>query len=103
MQCGAGPGGLFLNLLPSSQAIVHVVQTDEPSRGVTTSRPDQRLWGPGQVERARLPPGRSPPVVIPIPGSSRPETIRASTQALDLVLTPEQVSRLNQTSTTRAA
>ncbi len=43
------------------------------------------------------------PVVIPIPGSSRPETILASTEALDLVLTPEQVSRLDLTSDTRAA
>jgi aryl-alcohol dehydrogenase-like predicted oxidoreductase len=39
------------------------------------------------------------PTVVPIPGSSRPETIRASAAAVDLVLTPEQVSRLNQTST----
>ena len=36
------------------------------------------------------------PVVIPIPGSSRPETIRASAAAVDLHLTPEQISRLNQ-------
>lgn len=36
------------------------------------------------------------PVVIPIPGSSRPETIRASAAAVDLRLTPEQVSRLSQ-------
>ena len=35
------------------------------------------------------------PVVIPIPGSSRPETIRASAAAVDLQLTPEQVSRLD--------
>ena len=35
--------------------------------------------------------------VIPIPGSSRPETIRASAAAVDLVLTPEQVSRLTRT------
>jgi aryl-alcohol dehydrogenase-like predicted oxidoreductase len=39
------------------------------------------------------------PTLIPIPGSSRPETIRASAAAVDLVLTPEQVSRLTQTST----
>jgi aryl-alcohol dehydrogenase-like predicted oxidoreductase len=37
------------------------------------------------------------PVVIPIPGSSRPETIRASVAAVDLQLTPEQVARLDQT------
>ena len=36
------------------------------------------------------------PVVIPIPGSSRPETIRASAAAVDLHLTPEQLSQLDQ-------
>jgi aryl-alcohol dehydrogenase-like predicted oxidoreductase len=36
------------------------------------------------------------PVVVPIPGSSRPETIRASAAAADLELTPEQISRLDQ-------
>ena len=35
------------------------------------------------------------PVVVPIPGSSRPETIRASAAAADLTLSPEQVSRLD--------
>jgi aryl-alcohol dehydrogenase-like predicted oxidoreductase len=35
------------------------------------------------------------PVVIPIPGSSRPETIRASADAIELKLTSEQVSRLD--------
>jgi aryl-alcohol dehydrogenase-like predicted oxidoreductase len=35
------------------------------------------------------------PVMIPIPGSSRPETIQASVAAADLVLTPEQVARLD--------
>ena len=43
------------------------------------------------------------PAIIPIPGSSRPETIRASAAATDLVLTPEQVSRLDRTSNTQAA
>jgi aryl-alcohol dehydrogenase-like predicted oxidoreductase len=38
------------------------------------------------------------PVVIPIPGSSRPETIRASAAAVELTLTPEQVTRLGQSS-----
>jgi aryl-alcohol dehydrogenase-like predicted oxidoreductase len=33
--------------------------------------------------------------VIPIPGSSRPETATASAAAADLELTPEQVSRLS--------
>ena len=36
------------------------------------------------------------PVIIPIPGSSRPETIRASVEAVDLSLTPEQVIRLDR-------
>jgi aryl-alcohol dehydrogenase-like predicted oxidoreductase len=35
--------------------------------------------------------------VIPIPGSSRPETIRASAAAVDLQLTSGQVSRLDET------
>jgi aryl-alcohol dehydrogenase-like predicted oxidoreductase len=39
--------------------------------------------------------GRSP-AVIPIPGSSRPETIRASAAAVDLQLTPEQIRRLDE-------
>ena len=38
------------------------------------------------------------PVVIPIPGSSRPETIRASAAAVDLVLTHEQLGLLDHTS-----
>jgi aryl-alcohol dehydrogenase-like predicted oxidoreductase len=37
------------------------------------------------------------PVVIPIPGSSRPETIRSSAAAVDLELTSGQVSRLDGT------
>ncbi len=35
------------------------------------------------------------PVVVPIPGSSRPETARASAQAADLELAPEEVAALN--------
>jgi aryl-alcohol dehydrogenase-like predicted oxidoreductase len=35
------------------------------------------------------------PVVIPIPGSSRPETIRDSAKAVDLQLTDEEVARLD--------
>jgi aryl-alcohol dehydrogenase-like predicted oxidoreductase len=34
------------------------------------------------------------PVVVPIPGSSRPETIRDSAAAADLTLTPEELERL---------
>jgi aryl-alcohol dehydrogenase-like predicted oxidoreductase len=36
------------------------------------------------------------PVVIPIPGSTRPETIRSSVAAVELQLTAEQISRLDQ-------
>jgi aryl-alcohol dehydrogenase-like predicted oxidoreductase len=36
------------------------------------------------------------PTVIPIPGASRPESITDSAQAPDLVLTPEEVDRLNK-------
>jgi aryl-alcohol dehydrogenase-like predicted oxidoreductase len=36
------------------------------------------------------------PMLIPIPGSSRPETIRASAAAVDLQLTSGQISRLDQ-------
>lgn len=36
------------------------------------------------------------PVVIPIPGSSRPETIRASAEAVDLVLTPAELKQLDE-------
>ena len=35
------------------------------------------------------------PVVIPIPGASRPESITDSAQAPDLALTPEELSRLS--------
>lgn len=35
------------------------------------------------------------PVVIPIPGASRPESIRDSAGAADLVLTADQVARLS--------
>jgi aryl-alcohol dehydrogenase-like predicted oxidoreductase len=40
------------------------------------------------------------PRVIPIPGSSRPETIRASAAAVDLVLTAEQLDRQGGARTT---
>ena len=35
------------------------------------------------------------PIVIPIPGSSRPETARSSAAAADLQLTPDEVARLD--------
>ena len=35
------------------------------------------------------------PHVIPIPGSSRPETIRDSVTAVDVILTPDELARLN--------
>jgi aryl-alcohol dehydrogenase-like predicted oxidoreductase len=38
------------------------------------------------------------PVVIPIPGSSRPETVRDSAQSVDLDLSTEELARLDQAS-----
>jgi aryl-alcohol dehydrogenase-like predicted oxidoreductase len=38
------------------------------------------------------------PVVIPIPGASRPETIRDSVAATDLVLSDDEVARLGAAS-----
>ena len=35
------------------------------------------------------------PVVVPIPGSSRPETIRDSAAAASLQLSPDQVTELS--------
>jgi aryl-alcohol dehydrogenase-like predicted oxidoreductase len=35
------------------------------------------------------------PIVVPIPGSSRPETIRDSVLAVDVALTPEEITRLD--------
>lgn len=35
------------------------------------------------------------PVVVPIPGASRPETIRDSAAAVDLVLTPDELAELD--------
>ncbi|MDP9822993.1 aldo/keto reductase [Nocardioides massiliensis] len=35
------------------------------------------------------------PVVIPIPGAKRPQSIRDSAEAADLVLTPEEIARLD--------
>jgi aryl-alcohol dehydrogenase-like predicted oxidoreductase len=44
------------------------------------------------------------PRVIPIPGSSRPDTVRASAAAVDLELSTEQLARLGaQTSARRPA
>ena len=34
------------------------------------------------------------PVVIPIPGASRPESIEDSTRAVELELTPEELERI---------
>ncbi len=35
------------------------------------------------------------PVVVPIPGASRPESVRDSVRAADLVLTPEEIAELD--------
>jgi aryl-alcohol dehydrogenase-like predicted oxidoreductase len=48
---------------------------------------------PQQVALAWLLAGSA--FIVPLPGSSRPETIRASAAAVDLQLTPEQLDRLD--------
>ncbi|MFF4798793.1 aldo/keto reductase [Streptomyces sp. NPDC001351] len=54
----------------------------------------QRGVSPQQVCLAWL--SARSPVVVPIPGASRPETIRDSSAAADLVLTGEELARLDK-------
>ena len=54
---------------------------------------DARGVSPQQVALAWM--LATSPVVVPIPGSSRPETIRDSVQAADLVLTSEELAALD--------
>jgi aryl-alcohol dehydrogenase-like predicted oxidoreductase len=54
---------------------------------------DARGVSPQQVDIAWL--LAASPVVVPIPGSSRPETIRDTAQAADLVLTSEELAALD--------
>lgn len=56
---------------------------------------DERDVSPQQVTLAWM--LATAPVVVPIPGSSRPETIRDSVAAADLVLTDDEMARLNAT------
>ena len=54
---------------------------------------DEREVSPQQVVLAWM--LAKAPNVIPIPGSSRPETIRSSAAATHVHLTPEQLARLD--------
>jgi aryl-alcohol dehydrogenase-like predicted oxidoreductase len=54
---------------------------------------DARGVSPQQVDIAWI--LAASPVVVPIPGSSRPETIRDTVQAADLVLTSEELAALD--------
>ncbi len=54
---------------------------------------DARGVSPQQVTLAWM--LATAPVVIPIPGSSRPETVRDSAQAVDLELTADELARLD--------
>jgi aryl-alcohol dehydrogenase-like predicted oxidoreductase len=54
---------------------------------------EARGVSPQQVDIAWL--LATSPAVVPIPGSSRPETIRDTVQAADLVLTPEELAKLD--------
>ncbi len=56
---------------------------------------DERDVSPQQVTLAWM--LATAPVVVPIPGASRPETIRDSVAAADLVLTDDELARLNAT------
>ncbi len=56
---------------------------------------DERDVSPQQVTLAWM--LATAPVVVPIPGSSRPETIRDSAAAADLVLSDDELARLNAT------
>ncbi|MGW1611475.1 aldo/keto reductase [Streptomyces sp. NPDC002285] len=78
---------------------------DGPSRVGGEARPGafhaiaaERAVSPQQVALAWLL-ARSP-AVIPIPGASRPETIRDSAAAADLTLSTQDLTRLNGTSVT---
>jgi len=59
-----------------------------PLRGSVTTRATSR-------RRRACPPLAKAPVVIPIPGASRPESIIDSAQAPELTLTPEELARLD--------
>jgi aryl-alcohol dehydrogenase-like predicted oxidoreductase len=65
-----------------------------PMKGVSRARAlaEERGVSPQQVALAWL--LSLSPVVIPIPGASRPESIRDSVRAVDLELTPEDLERI---------
>ena len=65
-----------------------------PMKGVSRARAvaDERGVSPHQVALAWL--LSLSPVVIPIPGASRPESIEDSVKAVELELTPEELERI---------
>ena len=69
-----------------------------PTSGSASAAVQPRRRGPRTSARSRCALAwmlAKSPYVIPIPGSSRPETIRDSYAAADLVLTPDQVATLD--------
>jgi aryl-alcohol dehydrogenase-like predicted oxidoreductase len=63
-------------------------------KGVSRAQPvaDERGVSPHQVALAWL--LSLSPVMVPIPGASRPESILDSVKAVELELTPEELERI---------
>ena len=59
--------------------------------GLTTAAHGLTAAGPGRSSLLA-----KAPVVIPIPGASRPESITDSARAADLTLSPADLTRLDQ-------
>jgi aryl-alcohol dehydrogenase-like predicted oxidoreductase len=88
-------GGISRSSLDGPSALPGEGRPTRPTAFHTIAR--ERGVSPQQVALAWLL-SRSP-TVIPIPGASRPETIRDSAGAADLRLSPEDLSRLDGTPT----
>ena len=93
----------MVKLLPSARSSVDgeqrqipAVSLDRVRRGIAFPQVAQEVGAsPQQVTLAWMLAKGSR--VIPIPGSSRPETAVASAAAADITLTPDQVARLDAT------
>jgi aryl-alcohol dehydrogenase-like predicted oxidoreductase len=68
---------------------IHAAQDHDPFQAVAA----EHDVSPQRVARAWM--LATSPVVIPIPGSSRPETVTDSAAATDLVLTPDELAALH--------
>jgi aryl-alcohol dehydrogenase-like predicted oxidoreductase len=92
-----------VTLIDTADAYHLEARRDRPQRAAHRKGPGelpgrhQRRAG-GHQGRALL---AKAPVVIPIPGASRPESIIDSAQAPELVLTPEEFARLDGVNASR--